>query len=278
MAQSTCTIYGCGKPINARGLCPQHYSAAKHRGELSAHPKRIPARNIPCKLDGCERPGAAHGYCQKHAEAYRLYGDPISPAERKRLAGPDPCSIDGCDRPANGSGMCKRHARNLKEYGHAIPLKDQPIEFWLERTGWTVTTEGCWEWDGFRNDHGYGIVAYKYRSLRAHRVMYESINGPLPDGQVIRHSCDNPPCVNPGHLLPGTKADNSRDMVDRDRTGNQYENKGWKCPNGHDMTALGAYKIVNTRGRVPYRTCVTCARTRSREYARRRRAALSGQA
>lgn len=51
----------------------------------------------------------------------------------------------------------------------------------------------------------------------AHREVYLRLVGPIPDGLLIRHSCDNPPCVNPAHLLPGTVADNSADMVERNR-------------------------------------------------------------
>jgi hypothetical protein len=45
--------------------------------------------------------------------------------------------------------------------------------------------------------------------------------GPIPDGQLIRHTCDNPPCCNPAHLLNGTTADNMRDMVRRRRHGGE---------------------------------------------------------
>jgi hypothetical protein len=39
----------------------------------------------------------------------------------------------------------------------------------------------------------------------------------LPTAVQVRHRCDNPPCVNWRHLLPGSAADNSRDMVERGR-------------------------------------------------------------
>jgi len=53
--------------------------------------------------------------------------------------------------------------------------------------------------------------------LRAHRFIYETLIGPIPDGKLVRHSCDNRACINPEHLLLGTSYDNSQDMVSRNR-------------------------------------------------------------
>lgn len=53
--------------------------------------------------------------------------------------------------------------------------------------------------------------------LRAHRFIYETLIGPIPDGKVVRHQCDNRACINPEHLLLGTSYDNSQDMVSRNR-------------------------------------------------------------
>jgi DNA invertase Pin-like site-specific DNA recombinase len=51
----------------------------------------------------------------------------------------------------------------------------------------------------------------------AHRVSYETNVGPIPAGHVIRHTCDNPPCINPAHLVTGTQRDNEQDKTDRGR-------------------------------------------------------------
>lgn len=69
---------------------------------------------------------------------------------------------------------------------------------------------------------GYGQVsgvAPNWTPLRAHRVVYEHHHGPLPEGMVVRHRCDNPPCVLIDHLEKGTRADNNRDALQRGRHG-----------------------------------------------------------
>lgn len=77
---------------------------------------------------------------------------------------------------------------------------------------------GCWEWSGgsFHTD-GYGLVGHQGKLWRAHVMAYELFHGPVPEGQQVRHTCDNPPCVHPYHLLVGSTLDNMRDKVARGR-------------------------------------------------------------
>jgi len=75
----------------------------------------------------------------------------------------------------------------------------------------------CWEWQGARSSSGYGVLNGSGSSSQAHRHAYELTYGPIPPGLMIRHTCDNPPCCNPAHLLPGTHQDNTEDMVSRER-------------------------------------------------------------
>lgn|SRR3990167_1173676 len=75
--------------------------------------------------------------------------------------------------------------------------------------------DGCWEWIGTRISSGYGQLSVCGRNVYAHRISYEIHFGSIPDGMFVLHSCDNPPCVNPGHLRAGNRHDNAMDAVER---------------------------------------------------------------
>jgi DNA-binding XRE family transcriptional regulator len=94
------------------------------------------------------------------------------------------------------------------------------LKFWR----FVEKSNSCWLWIGRKSPKGYGELSYKQHRQRAHRVAWQMANGPIPDGMIIRHSCDNPPCVRLGHLLIGTIADNNRDKAERGRI------KGAQCP------------------------------------------------
>ncbi|MEI5100333.1 HNH endonuclease signature motif containing protein [Streptomyces sp. PmtG] len=100
---------------------------------------------------------------------------------------------------------------------------------------WLLALEGHEGLEGIRAD-----LPVNGRQERAHRVAYRLTHGEISGGLIVRHRCDNPPCVNPEHLELGTPADNSRDMVERGRT------KSWKarnthCPRGHPYDEENTY-------------------------------------
>lgn len=78
-------------------------------------------------------------------------------------------------------------------------------------------TPGCWPWTAGKDQKNYGMFWMNGKTLHAQRVAYELFIGPIPDGLVILHSCDNPSCVNPSHLSAGTHKENSEDMVSKGR-------------------------------------------------------------
>ncbi len=77
----------------------------------------------------------------------------------------------------------------------------------------------CWPWTGplTARKNGYGSVWYRSRRWRAHRLAYRLAKGKIPDGLLVRHTCDNRLCCNPKHLLVGTCKDNTQDAIRRGR-------------------------------------------------------------
>lgn len=67
-------------------------------------------------------------------------------------------------------------------------------------------TDGCWPWTGACHPQGYGTFRVGESVHYAHRVMYEQVCGPIPDGLEIDHLCHNERCVRPEHLEAVTRA------------------------------------------------------------------------
>jgi hypothetical protein len=80
----------------------------------------------------------------------------------------------------------------------------------------TEQTDVCWVYEQV-DRLGYGRVKAGGKNLLAHRVVYEALVGPVPDGLELDHLCAVRNCVNPGHLEPVTRAENNRRAAERRR-------------------------------------------------------------
>ena len=128
---------------------------------------------------------------------------------------------------------------NCKQCGKLVARKDKPkiiyhaftklkycgydcaargLETKLPEAFWANVQKGpnCWLWTGSINSKGYGLINVGGRKIYAHRYSLELATGPIGDAHAL-HSCDNPPCVNPDHLRPGTHQENMRDAAERGR-------------------------------------------------------------
>jgi len=86
----------------------------------------------------------------------------------------------------------------------------------------------CWKWKASIHHSGYGQFHRNGKVLAPHRVMWELITGPIPDGLCVCHTCDNRSCCNPSHLWLGTVADNNRDRDAKGRNPPHLSKLTWK--------------------------------------------------
>jgi hypothetical protein len=113
--------------------------------------------------------------------------------------------------------MGKSYDIDFSEYVPFERVSDNDLERARIFNRCRMSETGCWIWTGTMDGKGYGMVSFRSKDRRAHRVSYEVFKGAIPAGMHIRHRCDTPSCVNPAHLVLGTAKDNAMDREARGR-------------------------------------------------------------
>jgi hypothetical protein len=140
---------------------------------------------------------------------------------------------------------------------------EESVRWWQK----VMPTDGCWHWTGTVGSNGYGRMAIRDRrgvqlSYCAHRIGYEHLVGPVPDGYELDHTCENPLCVNPAHLEPVSHKTN----VLRGNSPHAKNAAKTMCHNGHE---LSGYNLVirwepTTKGAA--RKCRTCEAANAKRW------------
>ena len=135
-----------------------------------------------------------------------------------------------------------------------------PDRFWSKVK--RVRSTGCWKWTAAASE-GYGRFWWAEKVARAHKVAWEALVGPVPEGRELDHIvCGNTLCVNPAHLRVVTHAENMAREMPRAWEGNRRKTH---CPAGHPYDAENTYKGPKGRG------CKACRLAASRRFKRRRK-------
>lgn len=126
-------------------------------------------------------------------------------------------------------------------------MPDRANDFWA-KVDRSWGPDACWLWTGHCYPAGYGYIWWDDKPQGAHRVSYEIHHGPIPAGLVVRHHCDNRPCVNPAHLATGSVRDNNRDAWSRGRASLQkLQQDGVFLGEGNPRAILTTTLVVEAR-------------------------------
>lgn len=186
------------------------------------------------------------------------------------------CLEAECTLPVRARGLCNTHYYYNRRHGTLPPIVavDRVARFWarVDRSG---GGSACWPWTAAINGNGYGSTAWKGRICTPHRIAYELLVGPIPDGMDLDHlchtrdqfcrggkTCPHRRCANPAHLEPVPGLVN----VMRGRSPHAEAARQTHCAQGHEFTPENTRIYPSRKQRV----CLTCKRSAARETQQRK--------
>ncbi len=194
-ATRNCSVPECTRSASQHGLCDMHALRQRRAGDTGEPGPQRPRRYVPgttCGAPGCPKAVYSLGYCVTHYWRLRSTGS-IELAHPQAAPLPHCTWVDGCTNPVHkrGAVACSEHRADAS--------------FWAR----VEVTGACWLWRGALH-MGYGCIKVNGRRKRAQVYAYEHLVGPVPAGQELDHLCAVRRCVNPDHLQPVTRSENSR--------------------------------------------------------------------
>ncbi len=142
-----------------------------------------------------------------------------------RLSISKDCLIENCGKRVVGRDMCRKHYQRWWKYGDATyitPLNKDKFWALVDKTPGFGRDGSCWIFTGHKDEDGYGRLSIEGHRQFAHRYVFFLTHGHYPE-PIGRHTCDNPPCCRPEHIIEGTSQDN---VADRQERGRQWHPKG----------------------------------------------------